>query len=83
MFGCFFMGRAVLQEKAHWYGSHQNFVFTLSPKIAKYSSTRENQMFLRTGRYRFKIGGGGQGNALSFNETLNVGESYKSFTFRN
>lgn len=40
VFGCFFVGNPKLEESPLWYGSKENFLFTLNPKKIKYSSQR-------------------------------------------
>jgi hypothetical protein len=83
VFGCFFIDSLRVEESAIWYGSNQNFIFTLTPKPKKFSSQRENNQYLLTAKDELKVGAGGNGSAILLKENLKEGETYKCNTFRN
>lgn len=54
-------------------GHSENFIFELSPKKVKYSSTGENVFYLIKKKDCLEIGGGGNGPALRLKTNLETG----------
>jgi hypothetical protein len=55
----------------------------MAPKQKKFSSQRENNQYVMTGKDELRVGAGGNGNGLLLKENLKEGETYKCNTFRN
>lgn len=66
-----------------YYGSGENFVFSVMPEAHKYKWTGENDLFVISSASNFAIGGGGEGFSFQLDDELATGVSNRSQTYSN
>jgi hypothetical protein len=73
----------IMTTRNAFQGNVDSFVFSLHPKLQHFYSTAANQMHMLCDLDYIAIGAEGEGPALRFDDKLEHGKSYKSFTFNN
>jgi hypothetical protein len=72
-----------MHDGNEYYGTGENFVFTVSPMPKVFKWTGDNDFFVVSNQRNFALGGGGEGFALQLDDELATGVSNRSKTFNN
>lgn len=81
VFGAFLSHSLV--NRSEYYGSGENFVFSVMPVAQKYTWTGKNDLFVVSNPTNFAIGGGGEGFSFQLDDELATGVSNRSETYNN
>ena len=72
-----------LEKRSSYYGSGENFVFSILPSASVFRWTRSDDSFVISDSKSLIFGGGSGGYAIQLDEELDTGVSFKSETYDN